>query len=683
MKKFKSLLSMALILMMVFSFPAGVFAETAEAEPASAQESEIIETAKEEANEEYLLTEQAEVTEEPVSEEAEETAELPEETAQEEAVTKEILPESADAAEDAPAEEISGMAASEEIVLAEAAAIEAGKEPEAKKEETAADTEAVSPTDGSAYAVLTDNYDLIFFRSKNTYANGVETTAVDIYGNTYKGKIYDVSGFEYQSDGYLGSNPTCPAKGIVRRIRVADNQQITIGLTNGTLAGWGYVGGSLAYTFSNCPELVSFNGKGFVTDKVVDMHGMFLGCTKLKELDLSTWNVANVKNIGDNTDGMFERCSSLEKIDLSIFKNAKLEHIDYLFDRCTSLKNVNFNVINITNCSTMDWVFNECTSLKTLDLSGLNTQNIKSMKYTFYDCSSLETLNLSGLNTKYLENMGSIFAYCTSLKALDLSSFSTGSILYMGSMFDHCDSLRTVKLGTLWYKWEENGKLPGRTWGNFDKKIYKTNTELCTEYVNNMSAWAGTWVRLFNDVAESGEFYFNPVYWAVDRGITTGYTDKNGKLTWDFGPNDSCTRGQVVTFLYRAAGSPAVNTANAPKFKDVKKSDYFYKAVIWAAQNGITSGYTDKNGKPTGKFGPNDPCTRGQVVTFLYRAAGSPSVSASGAPKFSDVKKSDYFYNAVIWAAKKGITTGISKTKFAPDATCTRGMVVTFLYRSK
>ena len=187
----------------------------------------------------------------------------------------------------------------------------------------------------------------------------------------------------------------------------------------------------------------------------------------------------------------------------------------------------------------------------------------------------------------------------------------------------------------------------------------------------------------FTDVRDENLYYYAPVYWAVERSITSGYTDKNGEPTGEFGPDDECTRAQIVTFLYRAAGSPAVDTANAPKFKDVKKSAYYYKAVIWAAQNKITTGYTDKKGNPTGYFGSDDKCTRGQVVTFLYRAAGEPAIDTSALPKFKDVKKSDFFYKAVVWAAQSEITTGYSKTKFAPNDICTRGQVVTFLYRKE
>ena len=126
---------------------------------------------------------------------------------------------------------------------------------------------------------------------------------------------------------------------------------------------------------------------------------------------------------------------------------------------------------------------------------------------------------------------------------------------------------------------------------------------------------------MFKDVAKPSAFYFDPVYWALDRGITSGYTNSHGEPNGKFGPDDSCTRAQIVTFLWRYAGSPQVDPSGAPTFHDVKQTDYFYKAVLWAAKIGITTGYTDSHGNPTGKFGSNDGCTRGQVVTFLYRAS--------------------------------------------------------------
>ena len=165
----------------------------------------------------------------------------------------------------------------------------------------------------------------------------------------------------------------------------------------------------------------------------------------------------------------------------------------------------------------------------------------------------------------------------------------------------------------------------------------------------------------------SGSYFYNAVLWALKNGVTKGFD-----LT-HFLPSLACTRAQVVTFLWRAAGSPDVSTDVS--FVDVSESSVYYKAINWAVANGITKG-TDAT-----HFAPNDTCTRGQVATFMYRAAGEPSVSGDGS--FSDVASGSYCYNAVQWAIANGITKGFSDTTFAPNATCTRGQVVTFLYRAQ
>ncbi|MBR3416051.1 MAG: S-layer homology domain-containing protein [Clostridia bacterium] len=172
----------------------------------------------------------------------------------------------------------------------------------------------------------------------------------------------------------------------------------------------------------------------------------------------------------------------------------------------------------------------------------------------------------------------------------------------------------------------------------------------------------------FSDV-KSGEYYRDPVTWAVNMGITTG-TDKN-----KFSPDESCTRAQVVTFLWRAAGSPEPTGTNNP-FADVGKDEYYYKAVLWAVENGVTVG-TGKN-----TFSPNEPCTRGQIVTFLWRSEGEPKPK-SATFAFTDVKSGDYFATPVLWAVGKGVTLGTSPTSFSPSDVCTRAQIVTFLYRDK
>ena len=169
----------------------------------------------------------------------------------------------------------------------------------------------------------------------------------------------------------------------------------------------------------------------------------------------------------------------------------------------------------------------------------------------------------------------------------------------------------------------------------------------------------------FTDVVE-GEYYTEAVLWAVENGITTGTSEDT------FSPNDECTRGQIVTFLWRAAGCPVVETENV--FVDVVEGEYYYDAVLWAVENGIT------NGTGADTFSPNATCTRAQVVTFLWRAAGCPVVETENA--FVDVVEGTYYYNAVLWAVENGITNGTGADTFSPNAICVRGQIVTFMYRA-
>ena len=169
----------------------------------------------------------------------------------------------------------------------------------------------------------------------------------------------------------------------------------------------------------------------------------------------------------------------------------------------------------------------------------------------------------------------------------------------------------------------------------------------------------------FVDVKKD-DYYYDAVIWAVGKGIAKGVTDTT------FQPNASCTRAEMVTFLYRAAGSPEPTNKVNP-FTDVAEDSYYYKAVLWAVEKGIAKGTSETT------FSPNDTCTRGQTVAFLYRYANSPAVSGSNS--FADVSETAYYYNATLWAMSEKVTEGTSATTFSPNDLCTRGQIVTFLYR--
>ena len=168
----------------------------------------------------------------------------------------------------------------------------------------------------------------------------------------------------------------------------------------------------------------------------------------------------------------------------------------------------------------------------------------------------------------------------------------------------------------------------------------------------------------FADVSTDA-YYYEAVKWAAENNITGGIG--NGL----FGPDLTCTRGQIVTFLWRAAGSPEPTALST--FTDVASDAYYAKAVAWAVENGVTTGTGD------GKFSPDAPCTRGQAVTFLWRALGQ---LAGDTASFSDVPADSYFAQAVAWAAANGVTTGVGNNLFAPGGDCTRAQIVTFLWRA-
>jgi hypothetical protein len=170
----------------------------------------------------------------------------------------------------------------------------------------------------------------------------------------------------------------------------------------------------------------------------------------------------------------------------------------------------------------------------------------------------------------------------------------------------------------------------------------------------------------FEDVSDD-DYFADAVAWAAEKKITTGVGEGL------FGPNEGCTRGQVVTFLWRAAGKPVPTTTENP-FEDVRENDFFYTAVLWAVENGITTGAGE------GRFDPDSTCTRGQIVTFLWRTFGKETAEIEN--HFTDVENSAFYRDAVLWCVEGGITTGVNSEKFAPEATCTRGQVVTFLYRA-
>ena len=172
----------------------------------------------------------------------------------------------------------------------------------------------------------------------------------------------------------------------------------------------------------------------------------------------------------------------------------------------------------------------------------------------------------------------------------------------------------------------------------------------------------------FEDVG-AWDYFYEPVQWAIhhDPVITGGKDDTH------FAPKDPCTREQIVTFLWKAVNAPEPQSAENP-FSDVKPGKYYYKAVLWANEKGVTGGVGD------GKFGVGKTCTREQAMVFLWKAAGAPEPQSTENP-FRDVKAGKYYYKAVLWAVENGVTSGTASGVFGVGKTCTRAQIITFLYK--
>lgn len=199
-------------------------------------------------------------------------------------------------------------------------------------------------------------------------------------------------------------------------------------------------------------------------------------------------------------------------------------------------------------------------------------------------------------------------------------------------------------------------------WGELNRVPINNGSIETTSAISSGSTTAS-----FTDVFPN-DYYAPAVAWAVEKGVT------NGTSSTTFSPNADCNRAQMVTFLWRAAGSPAPESGDASKFTDVKSSDYFAQAVAWAVENGVTNGTSDA------AFSPYSPVTRAQAVTFLWRAQGRPAAAA--VESYADVEAGSFYADAVRWAAAKNVTKGTGESTFSPSTTVNRAMSVTFLYRA-
>ena len=425
------------------------------------------------------------------------------------------------------------------------------------------------------------------------------------------------------------------------------------------------------------------------------MNFMFYHCNSLTNLDLSSFDTSNVREMGV----MFSGCESLINLDLSSFDTSNVTAMGAMFYGCESLINLDLSSFDTSNVTDMGYMFASCESLTNLDLSSFDTSNVTEMSRMFNGCNCLEVLKTPKINNVSIELPLAMYdkdgnTY-TDLPILSESIVLASSQQLAGETSNPVSGIKfdkdtviikkgssekliaTVLPNTAFNKnlnWsssdenvatvDENGLVTAVSEGSADITVTTDDggfTAVCKVEIAKKIA--------FKDVADEKLWYYDSVYWAVRNNVTSGM----GEGT--FQPMAKLSRAQAVTFLYNLAGRPDVSGLQAKEFTDVSNTAWYYNAVKWAVANKITSGYG------TGTFQPNATCNRAMIVTFLAnyaKAAGTykePTTSAS----FKDVKAKDWFKKSVDWAVENGITSGYGQGTFSPNVTCNRAMMVTFL----
>ncbi|MBR2779746.1 MAG: leucine-rich repeat protein [Firmicutes bacterium] len=412
----------------------------------------------------------------------------------------------------------------------------------------------------------------------------------------------------------------------------ANSQIVSAEIENG-------VTGIGANAFSYCDNLKTVT----IPDSVTDIgKEAFYQCSRLAEISIPN----NVAHIGSSA---FDSCSRLTELRLP---NRLTSVEDHSFSFCSRLTEI---VIPDSVTGIGASAFAGCSSLESVAIPDSVQQIGES---AFSGCSSLAEVVIPD-KVKSIEYY--TFDGCIALTEV---SIPFGVTEIGESAFGFCDSLADVHYAGTEEQWQKI---------RIDNRNYRNDPLLQAHFHYGDDAGGPDKPddpvpdgNPFTDVLES-DYFLKPVLWAVGRGITKGTSPTT------FSPSGSCTRAQAVTFLWRAAGSEKAENAGNP-FTDVHESDYYYDAVLWAIENDVTRGMTADT------FGPALECTRGQIVTFLYRSEAE--LQADNLMEFEDVPENAYYSDAVKWAVGRNVTKGTSDTAFSPDDFCTRGQIVTFLYRA-
>ena len=487
---------------------------------------------------------------------------------------------------------------------------------------------------------------------------------------------------------------------------------------------------NMSCMFALCDSLAKLDLSNFKTSSVANMDGMFDSCKSLTNLDLSSFNTLEVYNIRF----MFYNCSSLTYLDLSSFDTTNVRYSSYTFDGCTSLEILRTPKKHTASGVTLPLTMYDTAGKKYIELPVLSksivlgktqkiaqdflkkpisdcTITLKPTSYT-YDGKSKKPAVTVKDGTKVLtsgtdytvaysknKNAGTAVVTITASETADYKGTATANF--------------TIKKAAAGLAFAESSITKTTAEAAFTNPLTKTTTAAATfvsdntavaavdsasgevtikgagtatitaqtKAVTNYNAGTASYSLTviapygFSDVQDQSHPFYNAIYWAAEAGITKGYPDGT------FGINRDCTRGEMMMFLWRYAGKQEPTQVTKSPFKDVPTTHAFYKAILWGYQKGITKGYSD------GTFGINRNVSRGECMMFLWRLKGKPAPQAVATAPFPDVPKSHAFYSAVLWGYQKKITTGFTsgplKGKFGVDENCSRGQIVTFLYRAR
>lgn len=335
---------------------------------------------------------------------------------------------------------------------------------------------------------------------------------------------------------------------------------------------------SMAGMFRECVSLASIDVSNFDTSNVTYMSSMFMNCSSLEQLDLRSFNTSNVTDM----EAMFWECSSLKSLDVSSFKTSRVEDMAFLFLRCSNLTALDVSGFETSNVKNMHGMFEGCSKLQELDVNDFDTSSAIRMECMFFGCSSLQSLDVSGFDTSIVQRIYQIFCGCSNLTNLDLSNFDISKAQndYYYDMLAGCSKLQTLKTP------KKNNKsdivLPvsmydesGTEYTNLPildysitltaKKADVTPTPIPTVTPTPVPTETPSPAPIngFSDVQNLSHPYYNAIYWAAEKNITKGYSDGT------FGINRSCTRGEMMMFLWRFAGKPSPKMTSKSPFKDV------------------------------------------------------------------------------------------------------------------